>query len=299
MLRLKAIDMREHNITLAAKQWKDRGEIISLGYPDLKGKWVKISDRDNKWSGWISLYELIELTSSKLAGMALTEKTERLILNWLSLTERPFPMDIPELSFEMLVIGDVMQDHLLNNNLMLQIKAGGLSIWLEELNVHPKTESYNISYFQDIGWPIQFILGSTKVNLSVLKKIECGDILFIKNVNTQISCFNHYLFPYEWNDEFIMTNEIDSPEATTDIEPLYDMGQLPVQLEFVIHRCILKFDEIQKLYVNKIYPLPQGIEESIEIRINGSILGRGELLQFDGKLGVEITEWLQESQCDK
>ncbi|PNM27317.1 YscQ/HrcQ family type III secretion apparatus protein [Yersinia enterocolitica] len=312
MLRLKVVDMREHNLTLAAKQWKKSEEVVSLGYPDFKGKWVKVTDSEKKWSGWIRLYELIALASPKLAGMALTEKTERLILNWLSLTERPFSIAIPEISFEKLVISEVIQNSTLNNKLMLQVRTREVSVWLDELNFQPETDHIDFSCFQDIGWPVQFILGSTKIRFHLFKRIECGDILIIKNISTQVRCFNRNLFHYEWSDEFTMTEQPEQPEqleteteteveieVETDVEPIYDMNQLPVQLEFVIYRRILKLNDIQELSKNKIYPLPQDIEHEIEIRVNGVLIGRGELLQFDGRLGVEITTWLQESQHDK
>lgn len=306
MLRLKTVDMREHNLTLAAKQWKDSGEVVSLGYPDLKGKWVKVSDSEKKWSGWIRLYELIALASPKLAGMALTEKTERLILNWLSLNERPFSIDLPEISFEKLVISEVIQDSTLNNKLMLQIRTREVSVWLDELNFQPETDHFDISCFQKIGWPVQFMLGSTKIRFHLFNRIECGDILIIKNISTQVRCFNRDLFHYEWSDEFTMTEQLETETETetkveieTDVESIYDMSQLPVQLEFVIYRRVLKLNDIQELSKNKIYPLPQDIEHEIEIRVNGALIGRGELLQFDGRLGIEITTWLQGSQHDK
>ncbi|HDL6960577.1 TPA: YscQ/HrcQ family type III secretion apparatus protein [Yersinia enterocolitica] len=306
MLRLKAVDMREHNLILAAKQWKKSEEVVSLGYPDFKGKWVKVSDSEKKWSGWIRLYELIALASPKLAGMALTEKTERLILNWFSLTERPFSVDLPEINFEKLVISEVIQDSTLNNKLMLQVRTREVSVWLDELNFQPETDHVDISCFQDIGWPVQFILGSTRIRFHLFKRIKCGDILIIKNISTQVRCFNRYLFHYEWSDEFIMTEQIETEteneveiEVETDAESIYDMNQLPVQLEFIIYRRVLKLNDIKELSKNKIYPLPQDIEHEIEIRVNGALIGCGELLQFDGKLGVEITTWLQESQHDK
>ncbi|MFQ6283742.1 YscQ/HrcQ family type III secretion apparatus protein [Yersinia enterocolitica] len=299
MLRLKTVDMREHNLTVAAKEWKDRGEIVSLGYPSLNGKWVKVCDDERKWSGWIYLYELIALASSKLAGMALTENTERLILNWLSLTERPFSIAIPEVGFEKIIITDVVEDGPLNKSIMLQIRTQNLSVWVEKLNFQPETTSYDISFFQGIGWPVQFTIGSTMVRFQTFKRIECGDILLIKNISTEVRCFNCDLFPYEWSYKIMITEETQLPETVSEIEPLYDMSQLPVQLEFVMYRCVLKLDDIQALYKNKIYPFPQGIENDIEIQVNGSLIGRGVLRQLDDKLGVEITTWLKESQSDE
>lgn len=299
MLHLRKIDTRVHNLTLAAQRWKEKGVVVTMGYPNLKGKWAKISDIENAWTGWIFLHELIGLTSPELAGMALKENTERFILNWLSSVEWSNCLNISEIGLNGIILTEVIQDGPINNGVMLQLKTNALDIWLQEFNYCVEDEHKDISFFSDIGWPIQFTLGYTEVRFHTLNCIECGDVLFINTINEQIYCFNHSLFPYQWSHDSIMKEEIEEMESETDVEPLYDVSKLPVKVEFVIYHCILKLDEIQKLYKNKIYPFPKGVEDDVEIRVNSSIIGRGQLLQIDERIGIEIKTWLLENQDDK
>lgn len=299
MLSLRKVDTRVHNLTLAAQRWKEKGEDVTLGYPSLKGKWAKISDIENTWTGWIFLHELIGLVSPELAGMALKEKTERFIFNFLTSVEWPNSLNVSEIGLNGIVLTEVIEDGPINNGAMLKLKTSTLSIWLQEFNYKIDDEYNNISFFSDIEWPIKFHLGYTEVRFHTLRRIECGDVLFIKTLSKQIYCFNQNLFNYEWSYNPIMKEEIEKLDNEADVEPLYDVSKLPVKVEFVMYHCILKLDEIQKLYKNKIYPFPIGAEDDVEIRINGSIIGRGQLLQIDERLGIEIKTWLLESQDDK
>lgn len=84
-------------------------------------------------------------------------------------------------------------------------------------------------------------------------------------------------------------------QDNTDI--VHNMGQLPVQLEFVLHNHRVTLAGLQKLCQGQLLTLPEDAERRVEIRANGARVGYGELVQLDGQLGVEVYEWLGES-CD-
>lgn len=77
-----------------------------------------------------------------------------------------------------------------------------------------------------------------------------------------------------------------------DAEPMLSIGQLPVRLEFVLHRSMLSLQQLQALHSSRLYTLPQGVERRVEILANGAVAGYGELVQLEDRLGVEIMDWM-------
>lgn len=87
----------------------------------------------------------------------------------------------------------------------------------------------------------------------------------------------------EWQNEMA---------AAAETRPLADLDRLPVRLEFVLQQSEVTLDELRELCRSNVLPLSADAERRVELRANGALLGRGELVQLDGRLGVEVAQWL-------
>ena len=64
-----------------------------------------------------------------------------------------------------------------------------------------------------------------------------------------------------------------------------------VELVFVLQRERMTFAELQQVGHTHMLALSPGAEQRVEVRVNDTLLARGELVQLDGRLGVEIDQW--------
>lgn len=70
-----------------------------------------------------------------------------------------------------------------------------------------------------------------------------------------------------------------------------DPARLPVQLSFVIGTLALTLGELAAARSGTLLRLAEGMPPTVRIEANGVPVGYGELVDLDGRLAVEITQW--------
>ncbi|SMF24392.1 type III secretion system apparatus protein YscQ/HrcQ [Trinickia caryophylli] len=73
-------------------------------------------------------------------------------------------------------------------------------------------------------------------------------------------------------------------------------GDLPVHLAFSLGTLTLPLGEVASIGPGTLLRLDNGLPPSVRIEANGVPLGYGELVDFDGRLAVEITQWPDRDQ---
>ena len=77
-------------------------------------------------------------------------------------------------------------------------------------------------------------------------------------------------------------------ESDTDTE-LADLNQLPIRLTFDLGERTITLGELQALDAGSALPLERPLQDFVTIRANGAIVGEGQLVEMDGRLGVMIS----------
>jgi flagellar motor switch protein FliN/FliY len=83
------------------------------------------------------------------------------------------------------------------------------------------------------------------------------------------------------------TNDSKDPLNNPNLALLMDV-QLPVSIRFGETEMLL--EDIVKLGVGSVIELNCGVDEPVELIVNGKSLARGEVVTVDGFYGVRITE---------
>ncbi len=83
----------------------------------------------------------------------------------------------------------------------------------------------------------------------------------------------------------------ESPQAGA---PTLDAGQLPVQLHVILGEKHMSLAELEQLAPGTVVQLDRGDESRVELAVNGRIVGHGELVRYEGSLGVKVLGWRQE-----
>ncbi|HEY4074868.1 MAG TPA: FliM/FliN family flagellar motor switch protein, partial [Herbaspirillum sp.] len=66
------------------------------------------------------------------------------------------------------------------------------------------------------------------------------------------------------------------------------LNQLQVQVVFDVGNCEMSFLELQKLQPGNVIPLASRMPEVVRMTVNGRVIGSGELVEIDGKIGVML-----------
>ncbi len=84
-----------------------------------------------------------------------------------------------------------------------------------------------------------------------------------------------------------MSSQIQSDnDADTEVS---DLGQLPVRLSFDLGERVITLAELQALDQGSALPLGRPLQDFVTIRANGAIVGEGQLVDMDGRLGVMVS----------
>ena len=66
---------------------------------------------------------------------------------------------------------------------------------------------------------------------------------------------------------------------------------IPIRVSIKLGRCTMKIREILQLQAGSIVELPKSAGENVDVYVNGSLLGFGEVLGMEGTTGVRITDF--------
>jgi type III secretion system YscQ/HrcQ family protein len=76
---------------------------------------------------------------------------------------------------------------------------------------------------------------------------------------------------------------------TPTLDTVDRLAQLPMQVIFDVGTCEMVFADLQRLEVGHVLPVASGALELVRVTVNGRVIGRGELVNVDGKIGVLLT----------
>ena len=85
------------------------------------------------------------------------------------------------------------------------------------------------------------------------------------------------------------------PEAENSAHraELSSLEHLPIQVVFDVGELSLSLGELQALQVGQPLTLARPLSSAVSLRVNGALIGTGELVDIEGELGVTITSLFQ------
>ncbi|MBV8045302.1 YscQ/HrcQ family type III secretion apparatus protein [Pluralibacter sp.] len=295
-LTLKQIDLSARALDCAAMSWRHQGWEAVLETPPRDGLWLPLADSERRWQGWLRLQDWLENAAPELAGLAASAGVERLVVPWLAAVHQPLVLPMPELDYQRLWLGEPVPGADLPQGPMLRVMAEQGPLWLVQV---PESGVSDAKTLAGLSWPLRFVIGDSRVSLSLFGRVAPGDVLLISAPLSEVRCYEKTLGCYQQYEEGIAMEYQEQQDVQDNADIVHNMGQLPVQLEFVLHNHRVTLAGLQNLYQGQLLTLPVDAERRVEIRANGARVGHGELVQLDGQLGVEVHEWLGESGDDE
>lgn len=151
---------------------------------------------------------------------------------------------------------------------------------------------------QSIPLSLGLILGRSLLKQRYVKRLQCGDVLIIREFVEEIKIGHYYIGKYQLVEDKLVFDDFPDfadqcRHAPTDEKDTIEsrekgINNLPVKLEFVVHEKTVTYRELDELCSGDVIATtPQG-KDSISIRANGTLIGRGELIWVGENLCVEV-----------
>ena len=90
-------------------------------------------------------------------------------------------------------------------------------------------------------------------------------------------------------------DEMDGPHSARDLEAVYD---IPVQVSAVLGKASMQVSQLLKLGRGAVVELDRKINEPIDLVVNKTLVGRGEVVVVDDRLGVTVTDMIKGQSGD-
>ncbi len=164
-----------------------------------------------------------------------------------------------------------------------------------------------------ITWAFPVVDGYVNLTPAELSMIERDDVLLLEREAA-------LLFPGNpqrgWSISLITENSSDDrnirrarvdnyferdlltkhDESVSGAQPTQDMAapsldKLPLRIQIIVGEKELTLAEANGLVSGTILELPTGKADPVSIAVNGKTIGKGQLVEIDGRLGVRILAW--------
>jgi len=155
---------------------------------------------------------------------------------------------------------------------------------------------------ESVTWPFQVSAGSVTLTTEEVGHLEPGDVLMFDsqpqilfptnfkkgwNISFHENNFSTARLDKSFEDVNIVGDQKPNKEMTERV----DLSSLPVMLHVIVGEKELTLSEINGLAPGTILDLKRDVTNVVRLALNGKIVGQGQLVEIDGKLGVRIGKW--------
>ena len=304
-LALRHANRHAAQLRYAASQWQQQGYAATYRALNMHSRYISFQalSGEGVWSGLVDAKEWLAHFAPAMASLA-DYCDEQDMLELFSATPVPFVLTLPNLSYTQLQIGSIVAGNALSEQPLICIRTAQGSVWINDL---PENLVWQHTALHDqinaLPIPLCFILGYSTISLALSAKLAIGDVLLIGQQKFFISTHRNLLGNYQLTEGGIQVENFnadispdmdgDQPmpppsDSSTGHDSSAPYGRIPIKLEFVLEERSIPVAELTQLAPGALLELKPDVEQHITIRANGVTLAKGELVQLDNRLGVEI-----------
>lgn len=292
MIKLRKINIYDVKFNKIITYLKENKIDFTVGFPDFDEKWVVVTVPSTGWKGFVLLKDIMNHMIPSGKGMALSQFYESKIISSINNLKSVPLFNICGYSNNEFHLSYVTEPPFSKDTKMICINDVCFCVWLLEFPIESSPVNKKFIKYK-LKWNFDFLIGYTVVNYSLLQHVVVGDVIIIKQKNNIIVCFSESIGTYSNQKDSIVVDKIEM--SNNEDEYLNVRGylkQLPIKLDFSLHSQNFTYDEISRLFEKEILNLPLNAEKKIRIKANGMLIGYGELVEVEDNLGVQIIEWL-------
>lgn len=300
-LRLRRINAQAHAAAQAIRRWRSADIDAGSSHPPRQSGYLcfRASGKDGEWQGLIDAHDWLHRSLPGLRALLTVECSLMNIAELFRAVPQPLLLEVDDLHYQQ--ISDV--DGVLPGQLPPQelpwLDTSRGRLWLTRLPPAP-TASQPLaadSWLSDLPLHLELMLGSSHLRHGV--RLKAGDVLRIIQ-RSQRCCLGHQCLGFfTFTEQGIhMQSTVTDVEGSTDSDADFDLDALPVRLQFVLATQEIDLATLSRIVGGQLIPLADDAARHIEVRANGKPVARGELVQLEEQLGVELLEVYRDGSPD-
>jgi type III secretion protein Q len=296
--------------------------------PDARYIAFHAGDVGGGWNGLIQCDEWLTAVAPGLAALAIPDGCAELALQLFAATPQPLTA-MAVFPYDTITATGLVSGWDLQKSSLAALITPAATLWLRALPAAPANGQENTqaitAWTHGIPATLQFLLGASRLSSGCLSRVGPGDVLLVTDHALRMRCNDQVLGWYSITDKGITVDDLlkqpyeDIAEASLQAEPeeagigsgignsanasanagnaaqttqtaRAGVARIPVRLEFVLQQNRMTVGQLGQLHRGQVVALDTDAEKSILVLANGALLGRGELVQLEDRLGVEMIE---------
>lgn len=284
--RLRRVEALTHARDQAAQSWRDAGHCAGVGRLAPQAGYLGFCA--GHWCGLIEARQWLHQTLPSLRGWLTHECSVSHIAELFQAVAQPLPPLAVLPGHELTGIELVNAAALPTHDLPWLDTARG-RVWVTRLPRAPVAHgrARSLAWLRDLPLRLELLLGISRLGHGRLARLENGDVLRIEQRLDHCRVGQHGLGIFTFTKEGLRMQITTAEEG---IPHEAELAALPIRLEFLLASHDLDLGTLAQIVAGQLIPLASDAAQQVEVRANGKLLARGELVQLDEQLAVEVHE---------
>lgn len=297
---LRRIDPLEYARRQAVERWRRAGCRADLHRPPVGGAYLafRAQGPGGDWQGLVAAREWLDGLLPTLHALLKAPCSSERIVELFQALARPVEVELDELGYERLS-SIATSTAPAPDQPLPRITTSRGSLWLLRLpeRTPPPPSLSDSPWLLSLPQALRLTLGDSRVSPLTVQALARGDVLRISRLTRQWHLADQPVGEFTFSEQGLLMTLSPTPDDTSPsppAEPGAALGGLPVHLAFVLHEQRISLAELAALIEGQVLALESSVLRTIEIRANGRLLARGELVQLGESLGVELQQLCRE-----
>ncbi|SCW45321.1 MULTISPECIES: FliM/FliN family flagellar motor switch protein [unclassified Pseudomonas] len=295
-LPLRRVEPLAHAQAQAIQRWRRAGRDTGLGQVPGHDGYLRFCAQGDggHWQGLVAAHDWLYRALPQLQSWLKVETSLMNIVELFRVLPRPLPLEVDELQYRALSDIECVAPARLPSRELPWLETPRGRLWLLQL---PPTavasEGLGVdSWLDDLPLRLELMLGISHLSRASRMRLGEGDVVRIVQRSQRCCLADYSLGIFTFTQEglhmqpSVTDANADNPSETATI----DLGALPVRLEFLLPSHETDLATLSRIIDGQLIPLTEDAARHIEVRANGKPVARGELVQLDGQLGVELLQ---------
>ncbi|MGC8720826.1 MAG: type III secretion system cytoplasmic ring protein SctQ, partial [Thermodesulforhabdaceae bacterium] len=155
------------------------------------------------------------------------------------------------------------------------------------------------------------LVGETSVSWEDLKSLEVGDIVLVEHdyrvgenrLVLRIPPDQEFWVEKQEESQVVvvgrrdsdMSEKVKEEKEQQEKAELVNVGHVEVELRFEVGRKMITVGELEKIGVGYVFALDTPVDKAVSIYANRQLIGSGELVEIEGRVGVRVLEMRNDS----
>lgn len=290
-LSLRRVDEVECARRHAVARWQRDGHSAQLRLPQPQSLYITFWAQGSQglWRGMVGANEWLHAVWPQMPPLFFQGCTPQDILELFAAVDKPVEVPPALLDYQRLFDIELAGGQSLQKTALVPcIETDQSHLWILELPPAKQAPRPLQAWLLALPQTLRVVLGNGVLDSMAGSALMCGDVLLIVQRTQQIIVADQYVGQFTFIKEGLHM-ELNPSENVAPVEPDL-LSQMPVKLEFVLGESVLTMAQLNELIEQQVLPLEASALNQVEVRTGGRCIAVGELVQLEGRLGVELRE---------